>query len=137
MYKINEEKMFYDTVENRTIVINSDTGIYYGINNFSTAVFESVIKGIAIPDILAAINKIPNVPADMEQRLLLFVKDLQDSEIIIKGTTVNETLNIDTELVLKDNFALSVTAFADAQDMLLADPIPDMEEFDGWQPPLG
>jgi hypothetical protein len=134
MYEVNERKMFYDTVDDRTIVINSETGIYYGINNFSTTVFEHIIKGAAVAEILAAINKIPDAPADMEQRLQVFVKELQDKEIIIEGPTLPIVVNIKAELAIKDNFALSVIEFADAQEMLLADPIPDMEEFDGWQP---
>jgi hypothetical protein len=134
MYEVNEQKMFYDTVDDQTIVINSETGIYYGINNFSATVFEHIIKGVATAEILRAVREIPGVPADMEKRLQVFIKELQDKEIIIEGPTLPIAVNLKAELAIKDNFTLSVIEFADAQEMLLADPIHNMEEFEGWQP---
>jgi hypothetical protein len=135
MYEINEEKMFYDICDNRTIVINSETGIYYGINNFSTTIFENIVKGSSIPDILAALHKIQGVPADIEQRLLKFIEELQEKEIIIAGPTVENGVTINAEWAIQDDFNLSVVEFADAQEMLLADPI-EMIEYEGWQPNL-
>jgi hypothetical protein len=135
MYEINEEKMFYDICDNRTIVINSETGIYYGINDFSTTIFENIVKGSSIPDMLAALHKIPGVPADIDQRLLKFIEELEEKEIIIAGPTVENGANINAEWAIQDDFNLSLIEFADEQELLLADPI-EMIEYEGWQPNL-
>jgi hypothetical protein len=136
MYKVNEKKIFYDTADNRTIVINSETGIYYGINDFSSSVFENIIKGASIPEIFSAINKLPGAPQDMLQRLETFVKELEEKEVIIPGDTVETPVSIDPELAAKADFKLSAVEYADAQEMLLADPIHDVVEYDGWQPDI-
>ena len=42
-YKLNEEKMFADISDNIAIIINTQTGIYYGLNCLATLVFENGI----------------------------------------------------------------------------------------------
>ena len=50
-YALNEEKMFVDITDGIAIVINSETGIYYGMNTLGTSVFENIIKGISVENI--------------------------------------------------------------------------------------
>jgi hypothetical protein len=136
MYEVNKRKMFCDIADDFAIVINSETGIYYGINSFGTSVFENLAKGSAVADVLNELNKIPGVPADIEQRLTTFVEELKEKEIIVGGTTAKNEITINPELAIKDEFILDVTGYADAQELLLADPIHDVEEELGWQPVL-
>ncbi|MDR0571721.1 MAG: PqqD family protein, partial [Rickettsiales bacterium] len=72
-YKLNEEKMFCDINDGVAIIINSETGIYYGMNGFGTAVFSNIIEGISVDNILAALEKLSGVPADIKKRLNDFV----------------------------------------------------------------
>ena len=44
MYKLNESKMFADVTNNVAIIINSETGIYYGINNCGSIIFQNIIN---------------------------------------------------------------------------------------------
>ena len=44
-YVLNEEKMFADVTDGIAIIINSETGIYYGLNGFGTAVYENLMNG--------------------------------------------------------------------------------------------
>jgi hypothetical protein len=151
MYQINKKKMFCDIADNFAIVINSETGIYYGINSFGTSVFEHLLKGAAPADILAELHTLDGVPSDMEQRLTDFVEELKNNEIIIDGTTtknkiitskvesiapIKPEIAINPELAEADEFILDVTEYSDAQELLLADPIHDVEEELGWQPVL-
>ena len=41
-YVLNEEKMFADVTDGIAIIINSETGIYYGLNGLGTAVYENL-----------------------------------------------------------------------------------------------
>ena len=63
-YVLNEEKMFADITDGAAIIINSETGIYYGLNSFGTQIYENLIKGIASEDIL---NKIKGLSSDTEK----------------------------------------------------------------------
>ena len=39
-YALNESKMFMDIEDGVAIIINSETGIYYGFNAFGTSVLN-------------------------------------------------------------------------------------------------
>ena len=133
-YTLNEEKMFVDITDGIAIVINSETGIYYGMNGFGTNVFENVAKGIAIEKIAAALKAIAGAPADVEAKLNAFVDALKEKEIVIEGGESNEALSIDEGVAKEDGFVMEVNEYNDAQEMLLADPIHEVKEDTGWTP---
>jgi len=142
MYQVNKNKMFVDIADNMAIIINSEIGIYYGVNNFGTSVFECLLKGASTTTILNSINKIQSVPADMAQRLDTFIETLTAKEILIEGADcppdaiVPDETSLNLEFAVADNFNLEVQEFYDARELLLADPIHDVDEEAGWQPIL-
>ena len=133
-YTLNEEKMFVDITDGIAIVINSETGIYYGMNGFGTNVFENVAKGIAIEKIATVLKGLAGAPADVEARLNAFVGTLKEKEIIISGAENADNASIDEAAAKEDEFDLSVNEYDDAQEMLLADPIHEVKEDTGWTP---
>ncbi|MDR0812169.1 MAG: PqqD family protein [Paludibacter sp.] len=138
MYKINKEKIFYDTTADTTVAINQDTGIYYSINGLSSEVFNFIVKGAKTDDILAALQAIPDAPADIEERLNVFVNTLLDLQMFIPADSVALEIQFNPELAVQDNFTLSFIEFSDAQEMLLADPITEYEyiDYENWKPEI-
>jgi hypothetical protein len=133
-YVLNEEKMFSDIADGIAIVINSETGIYYGMNNFGTTVFENLQNGVSTENILEALKKLPGAPADIETRLSNFTAVLLENEVLIKGEGSNAEAAINAETAATNNFSLEVKEYNDAQELLLADPIHEVKEDTGWQP---
>ena len=133
-YTLNNDKMFVDITDGIAIVINSETGIYYGMNALGTNVFENVAKGVAIEKIAAALKAIAGAPQDMEARLSAFVDALKEKEIVIESADSSEAVNIDENVAKEDEFVLLVDEYNDAQEMLLADPIHEVKEETGWTP---
>ena len=134
MYKLNESKMFADVTSNVAIIINSETGIYYGMNNCGSIVFQALLDGCSVSSILDDLKKIENCPSDIEQKLKEFIDDLLKKEILIAGEKTSKEPNFDEVVIKQDNFEMKVSEYADAQDLLLADPIHDIDEEEGWQP---
>lgn len=130
---LNEEKMFADITDGIAIVINSETGIYYGMNTLGSAVLENIINGASTENILKALKALPNVPADMEAKLNAFVEELKAKELVIEGGDGSGEANISAEAVA-DGFDLTVDEYSDAQELLLADPIHEVKEDTGWTP---
>ena len=130
---LNEEKMFADITDGIAIVINSETGIYYGMNTLGSAVLENIINGASTENILKALKALPNVPADMEAKLNAFVEELKAKELVIEGGDGSGKANISAEAVA-DGFDLTVDEYSDAQELLLADPIHEVKEDTGWTP---
>lgn len=133
-YVLNENKMFADIADGIAIVINSETGIYYGMNAFGTAVFENLRNGVSTENILAAIKSYPNVPVDIDTRFELFVSAIVDKELVIEGGNGDNKADIDSKIAHDDNFMLDVREYNDAQELLLADPIHEVKEEMGWTP---
>ncbi|MDR2210032.1 MAG: PqqD family protein [Spirochaetaceae bacterium] len=133
-YVLNEEQMFSDIADGIAIVINSETGIYYGMNNLGTSVFENLLNGVSTENILGALKKLNGAPADMDERLSNFIALLLENGILIKGGGGDAPAAISAEAAAANNFALEVREYNDAQELLLADPIHEVKEDTGWQP---
>ena len=135
-YLLNEEKMFADIADGVAIIINSDTGIYYGIYDLGTAVFEKLIAGVSYEKVLEALQKMSRVPADIEHTLKAFVEDLCAKEVLVKVDSVNNTTeNFVFDVALAtEGFFLETKEYSDAQELLMADPIHEVKEDTGWTP---
>lgn len=132
-YALNDAKMFCDIADGIAIVINSETGIYYGMNGFGTHVFENILNGVDISAIEEAIKLDPDAPEDMDDRLTLFVDTLRTNDLILPVEAQGEA-KIDPEIAKNDNFILEIKEYNDAQELLLADPIHEVKEDTGWTP---
>lgn len=133
-YVLNEAKMFSDIADGIAIVINSETGIYYGMNGLGTIVFDNLMSGASTEAVLAALAALPGAPGDMESRLNAFVDRLKDFEIVLAGDGGGAEVNLDAATAQEDEFTLMVEEYNDAQELLLADPIHEVKEDAGWQP---
>ena len=133
-YKLNEEKMFADVTDGIAIIINSETGIYYGMNGLGTTVYENLMNGASLESVLEALKSMAGAPADIEKRLNDFVKAMLDNELIMEGSASNAEVNLDSSIASGDNFELKVEEYNDAQELLLADPIHEVKEETGWTP---
>jgi hypothetical protein len=136
-YKLNEEKMFADIADGVAIIINSETGIYYGMNEFGTSVFENLINGASTQAILNELNNIPDISPDVEVRFNEFVNILLEKSLLIPSEEISDVaVKIDSSSACENGFALNVSEYNDAQELLLADPIHEVKEEVGWSPEI-
>ena len=132
-YKLNESKMFADVTDGIAIIINSETGIYYGLNGLGTAVYENIANGASIENILDALKKI-GAPDDIESRLNAFIQTMLDKEMLIAAENSSADVQIDEAIATDEDFELQCEEYNDAQELLLADPIHEVKEETGWTP---
>ena len=123
-----------DIADGIAIVINSETGIYYGLNAFGTIVLEALAKGIDSKGLLGKVQAVFGAPSDLEQRFNLFVQELLKEELLISGPARDVTIQLDEKAIRDDQFKMEIKSYADAQEMLLADPIHEVKEAVGWTP---
>lgn len=134
-YQLNDAKMFADISDGMAIVINSSTGIYYGMNGFGTSIFQSLISGSPVGEIIKTVSSIPGAPEDFPDKLNAFVNTLSEFEIVIPSDTASlEKPEIDAKAASADGFIPECTEYKDVQELLFADPIHDVEEDKGWSP---
>ena len=134
-YQLNDAKMFADVNDGTAIVINSLTGIYYGMNGFGTCIYENLQAGAAVPDILAAAKALPGAPQDLDAAIEQFIASLIEFEIVIPAaSTAPATPAIDPEIAKADEYTPICKEYQDVQDLLFADPIHEVDVDEGWQP---
>ena len=133
-YALNDEKMFADVTDGIAIIINGETGIYYGLNALGTIIFENLQKGASTEDILTALKSIPDVPSTIEDDLNKFINSMLEKEVLVSVPTSSAQVEISEETAKEDNFAITFGEYNDAQELLLADPIHEVKEETGWTP---
>ena len=129
-YKLNDAKMFADVTDGIAIIINSETGIYYGMNAFGTQVYENLANGIDSEKVWEVIRNI----GTNKENYKTFISAMVEKEILISGENSGSAVNIDENVAKKDKSELILKEYNDAQELLLADPIHEVKEEKGWSP---
>jgi hypothetical protein len=128
--------MFSDIADGVAVVINSETGIYYGMNKCSTVIFQNLVEnGAPVGKVIDGLKKINGAPADIEEKANDFIKKLVKYGILTEGSgDMDASTSLNESAISEDNFVFEVTEYADAQELLLADPIHDVKDETGWKP---
>ena len=129
-YQLNETKMFADITEGIAIIINSETGIYYGMNTFGTQVYENITNGATTEKIWETIKKF----GTDEENYKAYIEALLEKEILLPAPDSDAAVDIDENSAKEDNCILELKEYNDAQELLLADPIHEVKEDEGWSP---
>ncbi len=132
MYKLNEEKMFYDYADGQAVVINYQTGMYYGMSLLGSAILDRIVAGKDVSEIIKAVKGLPQCPPDIADRVQGFVRELQEKEIIVNGPAVPGGAEPFAKEIAEDGFELKLDMFAEMSDLLLADPVHDVDMQVGW-----
>lgn len=133
-YVLNDDKMFADVTDGIAIIINSETGIYYGLNGLGTSVYENLINGVSVEKIISSLQALTGAPSNIEEKVNDFIKKMVDFELITEGGADSAEAEISEETAKEDDFELEVKEYNDAQELLLADPIHEVKEDSGWTP---
>ena len=128
MYKLNEAKMFYDIA----VVINFETGMYYGSSPLASAILDLLLKNADPAKILDAVKSLAGCPSDIDASFKAFIDELIAKEVVVEsGSSDDVEIKFD-EAAYREGFELSFNEFSEVQDLLLADPIHDVDVESGW-----
>lgn len=131
MYKLNESKFYYDESDNVGIFIDFTTGKYFSLNRIGTEVFSKLSQGCSTKIIISALEKLPNCPTSIEKDINDFIDSLKSYEIIVDDDKKEEKCEFKNDDV-DDGFKPIVDEFSEVQDLIMADPVHDVNEEKGW-----
>ena len=129
MYFLNP-RLAADVFDGEYIIANLDTGLYYSVHGLVV----SLIKGLPFQEPESEIQELakafPDQSTAIEQELTNVLKELVDENIILENTT--PAPNTSPVCVAPSEYIPSkFNRYADMQDLLLLDPIHDVDE-EGW-----
>lgn len=133
-YILNSPKMFGDVADGIAVIINSETGIYYGLNGLGTQIYENIINGVETDAIIESFAAFSGNNSDTIRHVLEFIEFFLKKEILIPSPRQTVPPSLDWASLDSDNALPEIKEYMDAQEMLLADPIHEVNEETGWAP---
>jgi hypothetical protein len=137
MYAINEKKAFCDDADGQLIILNLDTGAYYAFNPLASAVIHDLMAGYEPGQIGRALEKLAPI-ADAEAQLNGLVDGMLEKELIVSlpdSKIPKDAMSPYSESLLEGGFSLHMDEFLDVADLLLMDPIHEVDPDVGWPQP--
>jgi hypothetical protein len=139
--KINTPKIVHETIDGETVILNLDNGNYYSLVGVGAQIWGFIESGAQSHDIIEKIKcYYESNGTDVEEAVNKFV-----SELHLEGLTVPDNADTNTGFQLsaekiepdlngeKQTFSVPVlNKYSDMQDLLLLDPIHDVDEEAGW-----
>lgn len=129
MYFLNP-RLAADVFDGEYIIANLDTGLYYSIQGMAV----SLINALPFQDydeiVTALVDAFPDHASSIKVELTSIIGELLNEEIIKKDSS--GILSSSPVLTLPDTYSPPrFNRYADMQDLLLLDPIHDVDE-EGW-----
>jgi hypothetical protein len=135
-YELNSPPMIAELVEGEVIAIDLERGSYYSLLGPAAQVWGAIVAGRSAQEILAAV--VPaSAAASLAGSLSGFLEALLVEQLIRRGPgSLAPSAPIES-LAPWPADALRFERFTDMQDLLVLDPIHEVDEEAGWPKPLG
>ncbi|MFO1520299.1 MAG: PqqD family protein [bacterium] len=131
-YRVTTPKIISETIDGEAIIINLDTGDYFSLNPSGSLAWELLTSGWPLETVSEAMaQKTGQAVAEVTSRMGAFVSGLEREGLIVAadvGVDVG-TLRLPDGLAVFE--APEFQKYVDMQDLLLLDPVHDVEEA-GW-----
>jgi len=135
--KVNAPNVVHETIDGETILLDLNTGNYFSLDGPGALIWEYIEKTAnwkKIIEILAAENA--GQQDEITHSVTAFVNKLVEENLMVQADAENADADVaELESSLKkaaaDYSSLKVNKYSDMQDLLLLDPIHEVDE-KGW-----
>ena len=140
-FRINTPTVTHETIDGEAVIINLDSGNYYSLVDAGSLIWALVDRGASANEVQDLLQQSYQGDAtDIDRGVQELLAQLQQENLIVP---VDEAAAADLAGVLpssngheKPSFnAPSLNKFSDMQELLLLDPIHDVDEA-GWPKPV-
>src|SRR6185369_456216 len=140
-FRINTPTVTHETIDGEAVIINLDSGNYYSLVEAGSFIWALVDKGASASEVQDVVQlSYEGDAADIDQGVQQLLAELQQENLIVP---VDGTPAVDlTDLTASHNGhgkpsfkAPSLNKFSDMQELLLLDPIHDVDDT-GWPKPV-
>lgn len=140
IFQINTPTVVAEVFDDEVVIINMESGIYYSLEQDGAALWRRLQQGASLSELIAETAVTYAVTSDeITPALQQFVAELAENQLVVAGATpTRATVSVHTQA--NDHFASNsvrcftppiLNKFTDMQDLLLLDPIHDVDET-GW-----
>ena len=139
-YKINRPVVVDEIIDDEAVIIHFDRGNYYSLNKVGADIWSFIESGATVSEIAEAVShRYEGSRAIIENGVGQLIVELQEEDLIVpdkaKGPASVQGLGVhlepDPETERPDFEAPILRKYTDMQDLLLLDPIHEVDEA-GW-----
>lgn len=133
MYIFNESRVFADFADDQYVILNYVTGAYYSFNKASSAVLRALTQGCDASDVKNWLESLYGAESSVSDKVDRFTEKLESLEIVVRDDSeegkVQDYLSSINDSEMPE---LDFEVFTDVADLLLMDPIHEVDEEAGW-----
>ncbi len=133
-YAVSGPNVIRDSFDGEVVIVSMDTGAYYSLQGSAAAIWDLIEKKATFTDIVADLStRFTATAAEIEATLTAFLVELQNERLIVEqSASSGNSTTVDAFLGERAAFvAPALAKFSDMQELLLLDPIHDVDET-GW-----
>jgi coenzyme PQQ synthesis protein D (PqqD) len=138
IYKIASAQITSEFIEGEVMIINLQNGSYYNIEGVGAEIWQAVVEGASFDKISERIqNRFEGEAGTIQNYIKTFLKELHEEKLLVPEETAVDSTNYQPPSTInltqvKPPFAPPVlNKFTDMQELLLLDPIHEVDEA-GW-----
>lgn len=130
---VNRDKIAHEIVEDEVIIINLETGAYYHLRETGVDVWRAIEQGASRDQLIEALAERSGAGRDAaKEAASAFVDELAREEIVIfEPGAGNQPLALGAPGKKLSLDTLQLAKYTNMSDLLLLDPIHDVDE-QGW-----
>jgi hypothetical protein len=130
--RANEPLVVYDVFDGEVMAVRNDTGTYFSMQEAASLAFQGIAAGQDLDAVATLVAGAYQQPADQVRGDLdAFVAQLRDHQLVVDGEPAESA-----EPTVPDEVgpyvAPALESYTDMQDLLLFDPIHEVEPTGGW-----
>jgi hypothetical protein len=135
--RINEPNVVHDTIDGETIILNLETGNYFSLDGTGVLIWEWIrMTGDWKPAVEKMAKENPGLDEEIRQSVSAFITLLMEENLLATAknkdiTEISDELENSLILAARDYKAPVLNKYTDMQELLLLDPIHDVNE-QGW-----
>ena len=138
--RINTPQVTSQIIDGEAIIINLESGNYYNLNSTGTDIWDGLEKGMSVCHIAEAVaQRYGGDQTDIENSVSQLITELEEEELIVidgreeaaRNPNIATSPSASSKPVGQKFEAPVLQKYTDMQDLLLLDPIHEVDEL-GW-----
>jgi hypothetical protein len=140
IFKVNSPSVVSEIIDGEAVIMNLKSGNYYSTEHVGSMLWGWIEQGRTYDQLLSLLNvSFATVPEDYAVSVDSFIAELIAQDLIREGQTDRATSSSNEDAWPQANGTLpfrapTLNVYADMKDLLLLDPIHDVDEV-GWPTP--
>jgi len=136
-YRINTPGVVHETFDDEVVIIDFDSGSYYSLDASGAVVWKLLQDGATVPGIVSEMaRRFEGEQADIARAVKQLVVELEQENLIVpdgvgEAEVIAEPVDVTPEGSRPALETPTLQKYTDMQELLLLDPIHDVDET-GW-----